>query len=68
MGDRERLLDELGLVFARAAVDALLLEQETKTTTPATSAKGAGVRTTNIKKRNSNGENSTRQSPRSATT
>lgn len=60
MDDREQLLDQLGLVFARAAVDALLLEQEAETATPATSAKGAGV-WINGNSRNSNSEKSTRR-------
>ena len=43
MDEREQLLDELARVYAHAAVDACLLEQEAETATPATSAKGAGV-------------------------
>ena len=42
MDDRERLLDELARVFAQAAVDALLLEQEADTKPLATSVKGTG--------------------------
>lgn len=42
MDDREQLLDELARVFARAAVDAFLLQQEADTKPPASTANRAG--------------------------
>jgi hypothetical protein len=63
--DREQLLDDIARVYARAAVDAWLLEQEGEKATPATSAKGAGV-SSNGNSRNQNNAKSTRQHPHSA--